>query len=546
MPTYVFTSPDGVEYEIDGPAGSTHEEAFAKLKSSLEPQAPSIDDQRAQTSKGAKFQFGPFDTGLEMPQWLDEGLAGAGRRFNDIASLGGALYTPDSDAQADAQLNDSGAAMVGGAAADLASIAALGTGLKVAGAIPKLGGLAKAGKALTTPKTLKQIIGGGAAYGAATSEDRLAGGAGGAIGGAAGYGVPKLLAKAAKPVLQKGAQAMVNRGNKLTPGELIGGGVQRMEDSLTSVPLIGDSIKNAKARSVDGFNLSVIDEALTSVGAKLPPKAEAGRAAIAQADEIISNVYDDVLESMPVVIDEHFAAMMQKITGMVENIPFENSRKLFHADVEDALAHFQGGTALGKTFKEADSFLRKRAKKLINSANPEHTKAGQALSEVHTALLDMAKRQHPDQAAKIAGADKAYSIMSKVRQASTYAGAKDGVFTPGHLTNAIKGQGNKNQFARGKLPMQDYAEGAKGVLPQTVPDSGTPGRAAVGLLASGMVDPTLAAGALGGAGLYTKPAQALLQGLLTARPAGAAGARNALEAASPYAGLLGIGVNLQE
>jgi hypothetical protein len=73
-------------------------------------------------------------------------------------------------------------------------------------------------------------------------------------------------------------------------------------------------------------------------------------------------------------------------------------------------------------------------------------------------------------------------------------GARDGIFTPSQFLSAgVKRSDRtvrKGAFARGEAWNQDLAEKAKDVLTQTVPDTGSGGRAAMagglsGLMASG-------------------------------------------------------------
>jgi len=360
-----------------------------------------------------------------------------------------------------------------------------------------------------------------------------------------------MLGSVIKPQLQKGAQLLRDKDINLTPGELLGGVMQRVEDGLTSIPLVGDLIKSAKGRSLSSWNLTLINDALESVGAKLNSTLAAGREAIAAADDIISNKYDEILEGMNVQIDEPFTAAMQKIDGMVDALPEADSR-YFRKYLEDKiLPRFGGenGVTLGATFKEIVSDLRVDSKRFAKALDPYKQDLGKALKEVQLAITEMGKRQNPEKGAALVSTDKAYAMMSRVREASTSAGAKEGVFTPAHLVTVVrKGATSKNQFARGKAYGQSEAEAAKSVLPATVPDSGTPLRTIAGVATlggAGVVSPGAAATLAGGAGMYTKPGQALAQTLIARRPSIAGPARKKLEEAAPYTGLLGAMLGIQ-
>ena len=169
---------------------------------------------------------------------------------------------------------------------------------------------------------------------------------------------------------------------------------------------------------------------------------------------------------------------------------------------------------------------------------------GDAVRSVHQSLLNLAKRQHPERAADLAKADRAYAAMYRISEAASFLGAKDGVFTPSHLLNAIKKNTSKKSFARGEGFDQLDMEAAKDMLAQTIPDSGTIPRAAFNLGVLGgtsMIDPVLTAGLLGGAGLYTAPGKRAMQAILAKRPPYMGPVRNAVEDLTPINTLLGIG-----
>jgi hypothetical protein len=203
--------------------------------------------------------------------------------------------------------------------------------------------------------------------------------------------------------------------------------------------------------------------------------------------------------------------------------PFENENKLL----------------LGKTFKEIDSGLRTMYKKAQGSNNQFERDYGDALRSAHLSLMELARRQNPAMAQRLANADKSYAKLSRIEQAAGYEGAREGVFTPSHLLRAAKQSTSKKRYAAGEGFDQTSTEGAKEILSQTVPDSGTPIRSIMALGAGGMIDPSIAIGALAAASPYTRPGTRLMQGALTRRPAYAGPIRNALDTAAPYASGIG-------
>jgi hypothetical protein len=489
---------------------------------------------------GGELSFGPFDTGIKTPQWLDETLSGVGRRMTEIGTLG--FHKPDP--KTDKMLDDSIPATIGGVATDIGA-------LLVTGGV--LGGKGAMAQHLTNPTSLIKGMGAAGAYGAATDHERLEGGAGAAIGQGIGYGLPKLLGKVVSPYVKKSASSLIGNGGTLTPGEILGGTTQRLEDAATSIPLLGDTIQSAKGRSLASYSKGVINDALESVGSKLDDSMPAGRAAIAKADDIISSKYDKALLGMNTKLDQQFSSEVSSLLKLSEQLPEKQQKALYGYLTEKVFKNFDNPNqlVLGKTFKEVDSALRKESDRWMESQDPFNQNLGKALKTVRKSFLDMGKRQNPLSGEALASADKAYAKMQRVSQAAGYEGAREGVFTPGHLLRAIKSNTSKKSYGAGKGFDQKATEAAKEMLAKTIPDSGTAPRAIMNTALLGgayAFDPLLFGGLLGASGAYTKPGQKIVQAALTQRPPIAIPLRRGLEQSAPYTGLLGTsaGVNISQ
>lgn len=85
MASYIITAPDGRKFRVSGEG--TKEEALAQFQASYtqsSAQQPQQPQERHDPSEGGgTLSFGPIDTGIKTPQWLDRGLAGAGKAFVD-------------------------------------------------------------------------------------------------------------------------------------------------------------------------------------------------------------------------------------------------------------------------------------------------------------------------------------------------------------------------------------------------------------------------------------------------------------------------------
>lgn len=545
MPTSMVTAPDGKKYRVTHPEGASRDEILSRIQGISAPVAEKTQEPpvtRESLASGNTLQVGfpgltpTYDTGVNIPQWGTELLSGMGRRFSEIGSLG----THEADPTASRFLDQSGAASIGGVGADIASLLAGGYALRGAGV---------AGRALFAPTTMAEAVGGGAAYGALTSDDRIGGAVAGGLGGGIGQGAANLLGKAVAPRVDDAARSLLDAGGTVTPGEMLGGMAKRAEDAATSVPILGDAIKGAQKRSLEGYNRKVINEALEPIGRSLPDNVSVGRDAIGEAQNAISKEYDDILTDMPVRMDDEFMGEIGQLREMVKQLPEREQRKFNSVLDEKVLGPFENPNELllGETFKEVDSGLRQIYKKAQKSGDLYQNDLGDALKAAHTSLMNMAKRQNPDKAARLAQADKAYARMSRVDEAANYSGAQDGIFTPSHLLNSVKKNTSTRQYAKGGGFGQADAEASKGMLAQTIPDSGTTTRALINAATLGggfVMSPGLLGGLLGGAALYTRPGARLMQGAIADRPAYAGPLRQQIEELAPFAGILGTGVGV--
>lgn len=568
MTTQYTVEYQGVQMTLEGPDNATPDQirsaAQQRYQTEIAPQARQIDEmyayspaersadrRREQVASGMTLRVGPLDTGVPLPQPMAEGLAGMGRRMTEIGSLG----TADRQPAADELLDESNAALAGSILTDVGAMAAGGAGLSAAArgaaAAPRVANAMNyVAQGLTRPGSVAQAATAGGLYGAATTDERLGSGLAGAFGGALGQGVPTAAAKVVKPALTRGAQSLREAGVRLTPGEMLGGIVQRLEDGATSVPLIGDFVRNAKRMSLEDFNRVLVDDSLKQIGGRLDDTIPAGREAIRYADNAVSQAYDDVLSGLTVRNDAALDATVTAIRDMSKSLPMR-ARNIVKREFDEQFAQIFDNptrTALGPDFKGMLSSLRTEYGKLQRSGNYYQRKAGDALREIHRQMMDAAKRQNPEAAARLEAADRAYAILSRVKGAASRAGADGGIVTPAQVLAEVRKTGPRGSFARGEAMGQELAEAAKETLPSTVPDSGTPFR---GLLlgspllagpaeAAGvdMAAPALiGAGVLGG--LYTRPGQAVLRGAIGARPSMAAPLRRGLLEMAPYSGIVG-------
>jgi hypothetical protein len=367
----------------------------------------------------------------------------------------------------------------------------------------------------------------------AAAETALAFGAGSTLTAAGNALGRRAAAARARPPTP--ARRLSQEGVQLTPGQMVGGALQRTEDAMTSVPVIGDAIRGARVRGIESFDRAAINRSLAPINIQLGPVGNVGRDGVRAAEQAISGAYDNALAGVTVAPDRQFAADVQSALYRRE-LPGDAQ-----AEVDAVLGNIGGrysGPTTGNAWKEIDAELRAAISAADNASaqRPSMRYARDTLQDVRTALQANLERVSPEAREAVRAADEATANLARIRQASQYTGtsARGGIFSPADLNRAVQGldtsAGNR-QFARGDALMQDLTDPAMEVLPQTVPDSGTPLRSlftvggiggAAGQL--NMVTPeglAVAGGTMGaGAGLYSRPVQDLLNAVYRAKTPG--------------------------
>lgn len=343
-----------------------------------------------------------------------------------------------------------------------------------------------------------------------------------------------LLAKPAaaiiSPNVDPNVRALMAEGITPTTGQILGGGFKRAEEGLSSVPILGDFIKSAQTRAVEGLNRAAINRSLKPIGDALPADLK-GREAIQYAKDALGDKYDNLLPKLTVQADPVWTGQISNLKQMVQNSAINpNVKPLFDKIVDgDILSKFQGqGAVTGETLKNIQTDLNNTIKRYSISTDADQVLVAQALKEVRSNLLDLIRRFNPQSAAELKAIDTGYANFKRVEKAAGLVGSEEGIFSPAQLQSAVRAADrskDKSQFATGNALMQDLSETGKTVLGNKLPDSGTPYRGMLPLLLGGGAGvagyPALAAGMLAGPALYSAPGQRMAATLLTQRPAGA-------------------------
>lgn len=373
----------------------------------------------------------------------------------------------------------------------------------------------------------------------------------GSVGGGVGAGIVSGLSRVIQPKTNPNVKALIDQGVTPTPGQIVGGGIGRFEEKLTSVPVVGDAIKGAQTRALDQFNRAAYNRALEPIGKSAGP--EIGREGVAGVKAALSEAYDDLLPKLQFKADGQFAQDLNKLTSMAQTLPPEQANR-FQSILKNQLIGRMTpqGNMSGESMKVAESELSRLARGYKGDASADNRDLGNAIAEVVASMRTTLQRSNPDQAELLSKINQGFANYARIRDASGRIGANEGVFTPAQLQSAVRSADKsvgKGQFATGNALLQDLSEAGKSVLSSKYPDSGTAGRLMAGPgigAAVGATNPLLVLG-LGAAALpYSSFGQNVLAKLLVQRPAIAAPIANGMNRLAPVigsataGGLLGV------
>lgn len=372
---------------------------------------------------------------------------------------------------------------------------------------------------------------------------------GGILGAAfplVGAGVSRVISP--KASVNPNIAALRREGITPTAGQIMGGAASRTEEKLTSLPLVGDAIRNAQTRSVEQLNRAVANRALAPVGQKLP-EGLTGREAVEFVGDQLGKQYDDLLPNLTVKADRQFFQEVNNLGSMIRNGSIDPKYgKAFDRYMRsNVLNKFKGQNSLtGQTVKDIESDLGSTIARYAKSQDPDAQLYADALREVQSNLRGLVARSNPQGGDRLRAINTGYANFKRMQRAAGSVGNDEGVFSAAQLQSAVKAldrSKDKAAFARGSALMQDLSDPARAVLGSKVPNSGTADR---GLLAvAGLLDPRQAAMALAAPVLYSQPGQRALATLLASRPQAAQPVANALRQASPGLGLLGGQLGIQ-
>ncbi|WP_143322762.1 hypothetical protein [Candidimonas nitroreducens] len=347
-------------------------------------------------------------------------------------------------------------------------------------------------------------------------------------------------------------RALAQAGVPLTPGQILGGRLATMESKATSLPLIGDMIKGAQNRSVQGFNRATYDQVLAPLGRTYSgPVGQDGVNAVRQT---IGDAYNSALSNMTFrANDPQFKTDILQLGQMAEGLGAPQKQTFLNTVKTQIFGKLSPQDTMdGPQLQGVQSELGRLARGYQGDPSFDNRQLGAAIGEVKNAIDQSLPRYNPPEAVEnLSNANAAWSNFTRLRTAAGSQGAMNngGVFTPAQLQNAVRAGDRsvgKGATAAGTAPMQNWSQTGMEVLGRGYPDSGTAGRlgtaGVIGAIAGHpemLLNPATYLAAAP-AMAYTPYGQKLAQALLMNRPASAQALGAAVNRFAPAVSALGL------
>lgn len=354
-----------------------------------------------------------------------------------------------------------------------------------------------------------------------TAADAAIGALTGGATGAAFHGLGRLLMPAQKTAA---AQALEAEGVLPTIGQSLGGSAQRAEDALTSVPILGDAIKDRQLDAIKGFDRAAYNRILAPLGVKYPDTAPVGNEAIDTVSKVIDKAYTQAYSGAAINNNPGLQTALQNIVSDASNVLPPERVNLLQKNIDRLLnSKFDQSGVLSSDFLNTAKNWFAEQSRGGSAASMDERSLSDAYGKVLGAIRNEVANTDPGRASLLNSADNAYANYVRVvgASASNNASGKGGLFSPNQLGQAVRAADNtahKAGFAKGNSLMQDLAQAGQEALTPTVPDSGTPFRTVMRNPAVLLTAP-ISMPALGLASTaYSPTGQKALNGLLFGAP----------------------------
>lgn len=324
----------------------------------------------------------------------------------------------------------------------------------------------------------------------------LTGAALGAAGGAVGDRVMRGVGRGIRGAAAPAARTLREAGVPLTIGQVMGEGgafgrgIKKIEDSLTSVPFVGNMVDARRMEGLRGFNQAAFEVGAETTGGQVQ---DYGAAGINQLRSAVGDAYRRALD--PVNIDANENQFIDDLGATIraaQGIPNVNGAQ--DAAMAGLEARITGAIdpetemMSGRGFQEAYRGLARTGRE--RAGGDYGHEVGQVMRQGQDALAGALERQNPGAYDGFTAANAGNRRMNILADAVGRAkNAEDNLFTPAQLNMADEAAATrltgKVNASSGNRPFADLANAGQTVLPSKLPDSGTWTRALTGLGLSG-------------------------------------------------------------
>lgn len=265
------------------------------------------------------------------------------------------------------------------------------------------------------------------------------------------------------------ARMLTSGGVGLTPLQSRGTGYK--ERSLQEWPILRGLVRGQVGRSVDDFDRAVVSQALSPIGAAVPRSVKAGHDLIDFGRRQVGQAYDRVLPNLSLTQGGVMQRLQNdpELTKMVSEMAPDDVRRLVQIVQNRVMGRWQGAPQIdGATFKEMERDLAHRAKTLTGGSSDE---VGRAINHILGGIRDELEAQNPQFAPELQKINQAFSMWARVEAAADRDATAKGRFDPNDLLHVLKGEdasARGNSFARGREPMQAFAEAGSEVIQPSI------------------------------------------------------------------------------
>lgn len=302
----------------------------------------------------------------------------------------------------------------------------------------------------------------------------------GAIAGKAGDMAMKGIAGLLAPSLRPEVSNLAGEGVRPTVGQIYGGRVGRIENSLTSYPVVGGLVDDAQRASKMGYDNAGWNRPLKTIEeAPLPPETY-GHDAAKYVKGRFGAGYEGALDGAGLVLDPAIAAALTKVKGGTRLPPnyADDLESIIQTEIGGPLTPGRGAMS-GRDYKTMDSRLRSVATGLKGDAkDPYRQMMGRAVDEYRDVLRTGIGEQNPGLSERLDQLDAGYAQFARLRDAASR-DVIEGLISPGNLRTAVRTGDRsvgKAATATGDAIMQDLARDGSKVFGKSFGNSGTSDR----------------------------------------------------------------------